>query len=593
MVKRGVPEEVAAMIREAARQRADYDHPRSPDKNPSSVIAEAKSDPAVIEYCSNLDHSDTDNATRLRLHFGSDLIVVDEEKAKEPLFAVWMGSHWDVANGKPAALAIAQKLGDRIAAETQYLLPSDHEQIVMDRAKKALEKDEDERTAAEKKICKAAEAAREAHGKRISRRLDHAVSSKNSARLNAMLSGIAPHIRRKPDDFNADKWSFATRNKTISFRRKMVRQKNPRFISTEETPDAAEHIEICKSFSLDVMDGHRREDLITSIVPVHYDENATCPAWIAFISSKIPDPDVLKLVQVSSALGLLGVSVQYLFFHYGNGANGKSVYMETLCKLMGDSAVTLPATSIIGEGGSSGGASPDIVRLYGKRLLRVKELPEGEPLRENLVKELTGGEIITARNLFSGYLDFEPKFIAMMTGNGYPKITGTDDGIWRRMAVIHWPKQIAEADRRDFQDVIASFAPEYPGILNWLIEGVKIYLREGLVIPSAVKQATQEYRDDMDRTAAFVAHCVVREHEAKPIEGKVLYQAYSNFTIDQGGKPMTLTAFGREMGKKFEKDRTTGLVRYQNIRLVNVTGPQEDGPPPGRFDPHEPFPEDF
>jgi putative DNA primase/helicase len=227
-------------------------------------------------------------------------------------------------------------------------------------------------------------------------------------------------------------------------------------------------------------------------------------------------------------------------------------------------------------------------------LLRVKELPEGEDLRENLVKELTGGETVTARDLFSGYMDFEPKFIAMMSGNGYPRISGTDDGIWRRMAVIHWPRQIAKEDRREFQDVIASFEPEYPGILNWLIEGVKIYLREGLVIPEAVVQATQAYRDDMDRTAAFVARCIQRDDNAPPVEGKVLYQAFCDFTIDQGGKPMNNTAFGRDMGKKFEKDRSSGVVLYRGIRLVNV--PHVDRgqePPPGRFDRDEPFPEPF
>lgn len=589
----GVPEQVARMIAVATQQRRMYAGNREPDKSPAASEKETAIDPAVVEFCAELDHSDTDNGRRLRLHFGSELVVVSEEKSKEPLFGAWTGTHWDVANGRQKALAITQQLGDRIALESKYIYPSEHEQIAIDRAKNALEKEEDECGPLEKKLRKVALEAQEAHGKRIKRRLDHAVSSKNIARMNAALACIAPHISRNPNDFNADEWTVAVRNATLTFRRKIVRQKNPRHVSLDETPDAPEFIDVCKEFKLEVLAGHRRDDLITSIVPVDHNPNAKCPNWMAFINSKLPDPDVRKLVQVSSGLGLLGITVQFLFFHYGNGANGKSVYMETLCRMMGEASVTLPATSIIGEGGSSGGASPDIVRLYGKRLLRVKELPEGEPLRENLVKELTGGEGITARNLFSGYMDFEPKFIAMMSGNGYPKITGTDDGIWRRMAVVHWPKQIAVEDRRDFQEVVASFAPEYSGILNWLLEGVAIYLREGLVIPEAVKRATQEYRDDMDRTAAFVARCVQRDSDAPPVEGKVLYQAFCDFTIDQGGKPMNNTAFGREMGKKFEKDRSTGIVLYRGIRLVNIPDARQSEPPPGRFSDDEPFPQEF
>lgn len=591
----GVPEDVVQALAEAEQQRQRYAAaPREADKDGAKVERESEADPAVVEFCATLDHSDTDNGRRLNLHFGKDIVVVTQEKSKEPLFGVWAGTHWDVANGRPKALALAQQLGDRIAEEVLYLFPSDHEQIAIDKGKAALEKDEEERGPIERKLAKLAGEAMEAHGKRLKRRLDHAVSSKNVARLNAMLACLAPHIGRHPDEFNADKWTVAVQNATLTFRRKIRKRRNPRFVSLDATPDAAEFLDVCESFRLDVVPGHRREDLITSIVPVRYDPKATCPLWDAFMRSKLPDDAVREMVQISSGLGLLGVTVQYLFFHYGNGANGKSVYMETLCRMMGEAAVTLPSTSIIGEGGSSGGASPDIVRLYGRRLLRVKELPEGEALRENLVKELTGGEAVTARDLFSGYMDFEPKFIAMMSGNGYPKITGTDDGIWRRMAVVHWPRQIAEEDRRDFQEVLASFAPEYPGILNWLLKGVELYLQKGLIIPEAVKRATQEYRDDMDRTAAFVARCVRKEADAPPVEGKVLYQAYVDFTIDQGGKPMNSTAFGREMGKKFEKDKKTGLVLYRSIRLVNLPAAPREEPPAERFAAPPPdFPEEF
>ncbi|MCJ7996675.1 DNA primase [Rhizobium cremeum] len=595
--KPNIPDAVARILAEAQAQRAGYAQnpgtPEGPAGEPVAAIAgDSDADPAVVAFCAEFDHSDTDNGKRLRLHFGDDLLVVAQEKGKTPTFAVWTGSHWDVANGGQKAKAIAQRLGDRIAAETAFIVPNAYEQMVLDLAEEARKKPESERTAQEKKLVAEADKADEGHGKRIKRRLDHAVTSKNVAKINAMLESLAPHIMRSPDDFNADKWMVAVKNATLKFERTMAKRRNPRHVSLEETPDAPEFIDVCTDFRLKVIEGHRRKDLITSVVPVAYDKKAVCPRWNAFISSKLPDESVRRLVQVSSGLSMLGITVQYLFFHYGNGANGKSVYMETLCRVLGEAAVTLPSTSIIGEGGSSGSASPDLARLYGKRMLRVKELPEGEDLRENLVKELTGGETVTARDLFSGYMDFEPKFIAMMSGNGYPRISGTDDGIWRRMAVIHWPRQIAKEDRREFQDVIASFEPEYPGILNWLVEGVEIYLREGLVIPEAVVEATQAYRDDMDRTAAFVARCIQRDDGAPPVEGKVLYQAYCDFTVDQGGRPMNNTAFGRDMGKKFQKDRSTGVVLYRGIRLVNVPymdrGPE---PPPGRFD--EPFPENF
>ncbi|MFC5760538.1 DNA primase family protein [Rhizobium sp. GCM10022189] len=552
----------------------------------------------ILEYCAGLDHSDTDNGKRLLKHFGKDLLVVSQEKAKAALYAVWTGTHWDIANGGPKSLAIVQQLGDRIMLERHYIKPTKAEQDDIDAGKAAADKEKrgTDLDVTERRLLASREKALDLFSKRVKRRLDHAVSSKNVARMNAALACAAPHIIRSPDDLNADRMRFAVQNATISFHSRMERRKNPKFVSPTETPNVPETVDICIEADVKADRGHRREDLITHVVPVDYQPKAKCPRWTRFLETMLPDADVRRLVQVSSGLGLVGLTVQKLFFHYGDGANGKSVYMETLCRLLGEVSVTLPATSLIGESGSSGGASPDLARLLGRRLLRVKELPEGEDLKENLVKELTGGETITARDLFQGYMDFDPIFVVQMSGNGYPRITGNDDGIWRRMAVVHWPVKVPEAERRPFDEMIAYFRPEYPGILNWLIEGVRIYLREGLVIPDAVRAATQDYRDDMDRTSAFVARCVVKEEDAPPLQAKFLYSAYCRFTEDEGGKPMNVTAFGRAMAKKFKKDTTQRLHYYLGIRLRDVPEPHGHDapePPPGRFDDDAPLPEVF
>ncbi|MBO0142277.1 DNA primase [Agrobacterium sp. Ap1] len=600
-----MPDGLKQIMQEAMLQRGldDPETPPSQDDEGHTVDDSGLIPPEgeelkrVLEFCAGLDHSDTDNGKRLLQHFGQDLLVVSQEKAKTALFAVWTGTHWDISNGGPKALAIAQQLGDRIMLERMFIKPTNDEQRDIDAGKLAAEADErgEEVAVPARRLIAAREKALDAFGKRVKRRMDHGVSSKNIARMNAALTCAAPHVIRSPDDFNADRMKFATTNATLSFERKMERRQNPKFVSREETPNVPETIDVCVEANVKAKRGHRREDLITHVAPVEYKPRAQCPRWLRFLENMLPDKEVRRLVQVSSGLGLVGITVQYLFFHYGDGANGKSVYMETICRLLGEVAVTLPATSLIGESGSSGGASPDLARLLGRRLLRVKELPEGEDLKENLVKELTGGETITARDLFAGYMDFDPIFVVIMSGNGYPKISGNDDGIWRRMAVVHWPVKVPEAERREFEDMLSYFREEYPGILNWLIEGVNIYLKEGLVIPDAVRSATQEYRDDMDRTSSFVARCIVRDETAEPLQAKYLYSAYCRFTEDEGGKPINVTAFGRAMGKKFKKDTTQRLHFYNGIRLRDV--PDAPGhtpePPSGRFASDEPFPDDF
>lgn len=582
MPKKPVPEDVRALIEEAERQAALLgDDPRNPfgagagggesadDGEPGTGPDTGDEvDPAVVFECARLDHSDTDNARRLLAHFGEDLLVLAQSKARKAAYAVWTGTHWDIDTGDPRALAIAQKLGGRIALEAAVLKMTPDEQKVVDRAAAAAKKDEAELTPVERAMVAKAQKAADAYAKRVQRRMTHAVSSKNKARLEAMLACAAPHIMRAPDEFNADPLKVAVAGHTLHFRRRVSRRENPEWsdpdVSREDVPQFLEAVEI----EVRAVKGHRREDLITQVVPVAYDPRAGCPKWIAFIEDKLPVEPVRRMVQVASALGLIGLTVQKLFFHYGKGANGKSVYMETLCRLLGSAAVTLPSESFTGEAKAGGAANPDMARLYGRRFLRVKELPEGENLREALVKDLTGGEHFTARDLFQGYFDFKPIFTGHMSGNGYPKITGTDNGIWRRMAVIHWPKSIEESEQREFEEVVAEFEPEYPGILNWLIEGVRIFLAEGLVVPDEVKEKTLEYRAQMDPTSAFCARCVLPDASAE-VTAKVFYQAYVDFTIDQGGKPISLTRFGLIMQKKYE--RIDGrIVVYRGVKLVDV-----------------------
>lgn len=584
-----IPAAVQRMLDEARRQAEAFDNPATPLSDDRTIADQAdddgepgttakdggKIDPAIVAHCATLDHSDTDNATRLIEHFGQDLLVLAQSKARKATFAVWTGTHWDIDTGDARSIAVAQKLGGRIALELAYLVATPAEAAAIEKGKAALKIEEENRTPAQKRQAKLAEKALENVAKRKKRRMDHAVSSKNKNKIDNMLASVAPHLMRAPDEFNADPLKFAVKGHTLSFRVKESRVRNPAWDDPDDSREDLPEFIVRKSVDLVVKRGHERKDLITQVVPVDYDGTAKCPKWTAFMQKMLPNDDVRRMVQVASGLGLVGVTVQKLFFHYGFGANGKSVYMETLCRLFGAIGVTLPSESFIGEGKGGGSASPDMARLYCRRFLRVKEMPEGEDLRENLVKDLTGGEDFTVRDLFQGYFDFKPMFTGHMSGNGYPRITGTDNGIWRRMVVVHWPITIAEADQRPFEDVVSEFEPEYSGIMNWLIEGVKIFLREGLIVPDSVKKKTQEYRDEMDRTSAFCARCVERDEQGE-VTAKRFYQAYIDFTIDQGGKPISLTAFGLIMKRKYE--RVDGrIVVYRGVRLVDIPQSQTSG----------------
>ena len=556
-----IPPAVQQQLEAMAAQRGNSPEPPSSHRPTGETGDDGEPAPLGerVEECSSLDHSDTDNGKRLRIHFGRDLKVVTQSKSKAPFYAAWTGTHWDTDNGGPRSHAMAQQIGDMVALEARLIEPTEDEQAAMDIPLKEFGKgwehlDPKNFGGDQAKNLKRAMVAREGWLKRVSARHSFALASKNMNRLNSMLGCAAPHIMVEPDAFNADTMAFATPGHTIRFRA-----------------------------IIEILDGHRRADMITQCLPVEYHARTSCPKWTGFLERMLPDSEVRRLVQVSFGLGLIGVTVQKLFFHYGSGANGKSVAMEVICRVLGHQSVTLPSTSFIGESNTGGSASPDIARLYGRRFLRVKELPQGEDLKEALVKEVTGGEALTARDLHQGYFDFLPIFVAHMSGNGYPRITGLDNGIWRRMAVVHWPVQLKPEEQKDFEEVLAEFEPEHPGILNWLIEGVRIYLEEGLVIPEAVAKATQDYRDEMDPTANFCAACVSPSPGGR-VAAKDFYHAYVEYTTDQGGKPITLTRFGMTMKRKYQREDGRQNF-YLDITLTDVPRRFNDpGDPPEYYD---------
>lgn len=540
-------------------------------------------DMEAVAACARLDHSDTDNARRFISHFGSDLVVLETEGVTNTDYYAWGGTHWDMAGGNDTAIRFAKQVGGRIALEADFLSATPAERRAMEEGERAaadlarLETRSAEWTDGDKararslhRVIEAGSEARAALDKRKLVRRKFAVSSKNKSRIVAMKDLAACDLTRRASGFNADPRMVACSSHTLRFRK----------VVDPECPDPGV---VRYTYRCEAIVGHRREDFITKLVPVAFDPDATCPRFDAFIRRFLPIDAVRRCVQVGAGLGLLGLPVQKVFFHYGNGANGKSVFLETLVRVLGAHAASLPTEAIVGSGDKQGGqASPELARLYGVRFLRIQELPANAPLKEDVVKKLTGGEAIPVRNLFKGFFEFQPVFIAHLSGNGYPRIDGTDNGIWRRMAVIRWPVTLEDDEQRDFEEVVGELVEEAPGILNWLIEGALTYLREGLVIPSDVRMATQEYRDEMDVVGAFQDACV--EFAAgQSVTARTMYHAYVDWSEQNGKRPVSETRFGRDMKRKLAHGHGRHKIQiYLDCRLIDISAP--DGSPRSPFD---------
>jgi putative DNA primase/helicase len=322
------------------------------------------------------------------------------------------------------------------------------------------------------------------------------------------------------------------------------------------------------NLATDTLQPHNPDDLLTYVLPVHYDPAATCPTWDAFISRIMGDnADMVAYLARAVGYTLTGnTSAQCLFFLYGMGANGKSTFIETVAALMGELAHKARAQVLMQA--ERGGIPNEVAALAGKRLVVSSELSDGNRLNEGLVKDLTGGDTMSARFLYGEVFHFKPTFKLWLYGNHKPTIYGTDEGIWRRVRLIPFEVQIPSNERNP--QLGRKLIDELPGILAWAVRGWQDYRKNGLQTPDKVQRATSDYRAESDILGTFLADRCILQGGATA-EASKLYTAYGEWATENGLRPhsnVRLAKLLMERGFRREKNPTTRRQEYQGIGII-------------------------
>ena len=354
----------------------------------------------------------------------------------------------------------------------------------------------------------------------------HANRSAHISRLKAMieLARSEPNIRIKSEDLDRDPWLLNVKNGTIDLRTGELRE-------------------------------HRKEDLITKLAPVEFDPAAKCPQFEAFLDQIMGGNKAL----VDYLQRIIGYSLtgstrgQCLFLLYGTGANGKSTFIEIIRALMGDYTKQADFATFLKSLRDGDGPRNDIARLAGARFVSALEAGGERRLNEVVIKQITGGDAIAARFLHQEYFEFIPQLKLFLVANHKPRIEGMDHGIWRRIKQIPFEVAIPEAERD--HKLLEKLKAELPGILAWAVQGCLQWQREGLAEPEEVKQATQEYREEMDPLEDFLRDCCELDANAS-VTANELYGAYHYWCISNMETLMAKNQFGSKLREKgFESGR--------------------------------------
>ncbi|MCW2790409.1 MAG: bacteriophage protein, partial [Aeromicrobium sp.] len=251
---------------------------------------------------------------------------------------------------------------------------------------------------------------------------------------------------------------------------------------------------------------HDPADRLTKVTRAAYRPEMTGKAWEQFLATVLPDDAVRGYLQRLAGLSLLGKVVEHIFtIATGTGANGKGTSYNAILYALGDYAHVAESDLFMTAKTNPNGASPAQMGLLGKRLVVVSETERDHKLAVALMKNLTGGDPITARPLYGKPVTFNPSHTSLMVTNYLPKVAGDDPAAWRRLRVIPFDVVIPE-DQRDGR-LGEQLELECDAILSWAVEGYRQYEQRGMDAPEAVKAATDGYMRDSDAVARFIADC--------------------------------------------------------------------------------------
>jgi putative DNA primase/helicase len=303
----------------------------------------------------------------------------------------------------------------------------------------------------------------------------------------------------------------------------------------------------------------RPEDYMTKCAPVA--PGSDCPLWHSFLDRVTAgDIDLQDYLQRIAGYCLTGHTYeQAIFFLYGTGANGKSVFVNTLVGMMGDYAVTAPMEMFIES--KMDRHPTELAMLRGARLVVANETQAGRNWNEARIKTLTGGDRIPARFMRGDFFEFKPQFKLMVSGNHKPALRNVDEAIRRRLHLIPFTVTIPVQERDP--ELADKLKAEWSGVLQWAIDGTLEWQRIGLKPPVAVQRATEDYLEAEDDIQSWITDCCAEEASAQTSCSQ-LYTAWKDWAERTGRKG------GAGSQKAFSQALEDKGYTKQKTRTANV-----------------------
>ena len=292
----------------------------------------------------------------------------------------------------------------------------------------------------------------------------------------------------------------------------------------------------CKNGVLDLRSGVLRDgvpiDHITKQVFSEFDQGSTCPRWMQFLD-EVFESNTTLIDYVTKAVGYsltADMREQCFFMAVGTGANGKSIFLDTLEHVFASYSHRAPMRLFANSEGEADRFS--LADLNGARIVFASETRSNTKMNEHVIKALTGGETLNGERKYAQPFTFRPTAKIWLGVNHSPTVSDDSYGFWRRVRIIPFNRTFSgDADDRELRDTLRQ---EAEGILTWAINGCLKWQEQGLVAPDIVLQATKNYEMEEDPLTEFLQQNTSSDDQDSMVKFSLLYSEYKIWAKEQG-----------------------------------------------------------
>lgn len=337
----------------------------------------------------------------------------------------------------------------------------------------------------------------------------------------------------------------------------------------------------CKNGTLDLntltFKPHDPKDFITKISPVIYDPEAQCPRWSKFVDEVMEGKtSVIKYLQKVMGYSLTGdTCLECLFIMYGpTTRNGKTTTIETILRLMGEYGRSAKPDMLAANfrGASKGAPSEDVARLAGARFVGISEMEQKLTINASLTKQLTGNNRVTARYLHENSFEFRLQAKIFIDTNHLPNVSDQTLFESGRIKIIPFNRHFEDHEQDKTLKVALCEEESLSGILNWCIEGYRLFKEEGLEEPVEVCLATAQYHQDSDRISQFIDAWLEpgtdEDYQPYEVSTKAAYRVYSRWADDMNYRPDNYKNFRAAMEKRFSVEKKRPRAGGEAISMI-------------------------